>query len=154
MRYIPRQERLCGNCDKILFLRPKEMAKNRFCSRRCEGTYASKHGTRRGKNNGHWKGGISKHSAGYVFITHGNDFGKLCHRAIMEGVLNRKLSPKEIVHHINGNKTDNRPENLELMTRAKHMEHHRHEWEHKRVGNAVKALKKRWREYNLARCKA
>lgn len=43
---------------------------------------------------------------------------------LMERKLRRKLRPNEVVHHKNGNKLDDREENLELTTRAEHTSHH------------------------------
>ncbi|MFZ4537178.1 HNH endonuclease [Propionivibrio sp.] len=42
----------------------------------------------------------------------------LQHRMVMEGILGRKLERKEHVHHKNGDRKDNRPENLELWQGA------------------------------------
>lgn len=47
------------------------------------------------------------------------------HRVVMERHLGRPLKKGERVHHVNGVKTDNRVENLEVLTHAEHMrEHH------------------------------
>lgn len=49
----------------------------------------------------------------------------LVHRHIMEQIIGRPLTSREVVHHINGIRSDNRPENLMLMDRAEHTRVHR-----------------------------
>ena len=50
--------------------------------------------------------------------------GRHEHRVIMEIHIGRKLTAGEIVHHIDGNKHNNRIENLKLMTQSEHLREH------------------------------
>lgn len=50
---------------------------------------------------------------GYVFV-----YGKAEHRLVLERMLGRPLIPGETVHHKNGVRDDNRPENLELWSKS------------------------------------
>lgn len=48
----------------------------------------------------------------------------LVHREVMEQHLGRKLTADEVVHHINKDPSDNRLENLTVMSVAEHASHH------------------------------
>ena len=77
------------------------------------------------EKNGFWKGGRSIASNGYVLIRvgkshHLSDVRGYAyeHRIVAEQKLGRKLRDGEQVHHRNGNKQDNQPENIEVMQNA------------------------------------
>lgn len=50
--------------------------------------------------------------------------GEFLHRKIAEMIIGRKLIIGEEVHHINGDKLDNRPDNLEVLSAEEHRRRH------------------------------
>jgi len=70
----------------------------------------------------------SSQKNGYLTVLNENGVLEREHRLIMKDLLGRKLRSNEVVHHIDGNITNNDPNNLEVMTRADHISlHHKGE---------------------------
>jgi len=116
----------CLVCKKEFYIKPDGLKRGRgkFCSRKCMGIYYSK--THIGEKHQNYKGGTFL-ASGYKLISiYGDGTQSLEHRIIMEKHLGRKLLTNELVHHINDDKSDNRIENLKIITRSEHMKLH---WE-------------------------
>lgn len=77
-------------------------------------------GIRRGADHYQWRGGRQKYGSGYAVVYRpkhpmANIRGYVLeHRFVMAEHLGRFLDSNETVHHINGDRQDNRIENLEL----------------------------------------
>ena len=80
-------------------------------------------GVAAGANNPAWKGGRRIRKDGYVLVwTPGGE--RLEHRVIMERYLGRPLLDSEIIHHEDGDKQNNTPENLRVMSQSDHCREH------------------------------
>lgn len=95
----------CDQCGKEFTLRLHAGQVRRFCSRTCRANFER-------------KGYIHR---GYIVTRNGTGKQVFQHRLIAEEMLGRPLLETEDVHHINGITTDNRPQNLQVLSRSDHM---------------------------------
>ncbi len=113
-----------------------------------------------GENNPHYgkKGKRRIYRYGYIYIykpEHPNctKQGYIAeHRLIMEKKLKRHLTKKELVHHINGIRDDNRIKNLICLTSSKHHQGHNKEFPRDKKGryiNKNKNKNKKGKRYPL-----
>lgn len=91
--------------------------RTKFCSSSCFGTWnISKNLAGTLKHPRH-KGGFSYSTRDRRWLINCRDGTQVRYaRAVVEADLQRELKPQEVVHHINGNPTDDRIENLQLLT--------------------------------------
>lgn len=109
--------RNCNFCKKEYELEIYRLHKSKYCSRIC-------HNTSILRNYGLERGNKSRGSgAGKSYIKY---LGVHLHRMVAELKIGRKLIRGEIVHHIDGNKRNNFPENIQVLSSQKeHIAIHR-----------------------------
>lgn len=157
---ITKNCKYCGKEFKVKNYR-KDIAK--FCSKSCSAKFRYENDSdliesfaydKSGSNHPMWNGGKTVNSQGYILIYSPDHPYKdkrnyvRKHRLVMEEHLGRYLKPDENVHHKNGDKQDNRLENLELLTKNEHDELHGKEasayYESKRIKKVCPVCNKKF----------
>jgi hypothetical protein len=125
----------CSICNKEFLTYPSRIktGRGKFCSKECSLLHTNKILATNGiknrfvKGKPHpWHSHRSVNHAGYIEIyspehPNGTNRGYVReHRLIMESNIGRYLNKSEDVHHINGDKKDNKIENLMLMSHSEH----------------------------------
>jgi hypothetical protein len=135
MHYVYRMKRItknCANCDKPVTRVPSQMKGNVCCGLECTRQHLSKRmakmnielnpermilETRQKLRDSRLNTGEGK--------TYTKTFSKHTHRIVAEEKLGRPLKKGEIVHHIDENKRNNDPDNIEIFpSQAEHARHH------------------------------
>jgi len=117
---------MCEECGVLVNMPPSQFkrSKHHFCSRQCHMISMNRElnptrmtpDVREKLRNSRLDSGEGK--------TYAKTYGRHTHRIVAEQMLGRPLKKGEIVHHIDGNKRNNDPSNLMVMTQSEHCRLH------------------------------
>ena len=144
---------ICEKKYKTCLSRIKD-GRGKFCSKGCAYRHTRESGIMGGKNNPAWTGGRHfRGTKGYWYIRmpshHRAVEGYVPeHVLVIEDKLGRELKKGEHVHHLNGIKTDNRPENLIVLTHEQHSHLHSNGKSNPMYGKRFKELLQTIIEFN------
>lgn len=142
-------ELVCDYCGKPIKRFKSTVKKHNFCSRECLANYSSKQKNPDGYSNLKSYKNMSKHMSELNrelnpsrmtlstreklrlskikddATSYPKFYGRHEHRVVAEKKLGRKLRDGEVVHHIDGNKRNNDPDNLMVFSsQAEHASYH------------------------------
>lgn len=117
-------ERACQQCGKSFYvaawqLRDTARKQGTYCSVACKHEAITGRELSTGTR-------YARKKDGYIVVKVGVRKYALEHRLVAARTLGRELLRHEQVHHINGDKQDNRPENLQVMSNREHQLLHGH----------------------------
>jgi len=139
----------CLICPTPIKVSPSQLTSKKTCSKVCDAKWRKESGIFSGENNPAYKGGIAIYTNGKkrdkpysqrFIIGHSKKISES--RYNMEQLIGRPLKKEEIIHHINGNSLDNRPENLLLTDKKHHSYYHINLISYNSLLQEVKELRK------------
>src|SRR4051794_17995235 len=104
----------CQLCGNVFHVQPYRALRAKFCGWSCKQKSAAKKAAV----------AIAAKYRGTGVVGYIKQNGRHQHRVVAELKLGRPLLSTEAVHHIDGNKHNNSPENLEVMTFSEHTKRH------------------------------
>ena len=144
-----RQAIQCAWCGTTIYRSPSKITSKSTCSRKCQAQARSKKHNPKGFRQFVNTEGMSKNMTKLNYElnptrmtpevrakirksrlgkgqgkSYEKTYGRHTHRVVMEEKLGRSLLSGEIVHHIDGNKRNNHPDNLTVMTQSEHARLH------------------------------